>query len=191
MIGPIPLTFHWLDAAARDCYRKSLKLWQKTDNLRAIALALVCLGFCEAELPLKTRLTLMNQGLEAARKCGDPWAIAFCLQMANTAMPREDIDVAAKRAAMEESIAPARQSGDQFRLCRNLHGMGDVYHLVEDYEAAEPWHLESLAVAREIAHICRFSTVCAWASERGGTREILSRRTDKKICTIIRRELCL
>jgi hypothetical protein len=139
----------WGNPEGKDLFEESLRLWQSAGNRRGIALSQVWLGWQEGvEGP--QGWALAERSVAIARETGDPWALAWCLKVANSNLRREDKGLGARRAALEEAIALARRTGDPFLLCQTLNGMGNVHAWVGDLKAAEPWHREALRIAREI-----------------------------------------
>jgi tetratricopeptide (TPR) repeat protein len=139
----------WGNPEGKEFFEESLRLWQSTGNRRGIALSQVWLGW-KGGLEGLEGWALVEQSVTLARETGEPWALAWCLKVANSNLRREDKDLAARRVALEEAISLARQTGDPFLLCQTLNGMGNVYAWIGELEAAEPWHQEALRIAREI-----------------------------------------
>ena len=138
--------------ACQDDFAKCLQLYRRAGDKRGASLSLVWVGWFEAWLggDKDSGYAHMDESVAIARESGDPWAVAFCLRMASSAHPREDKEIAAKRASLEEAIDLARKTGDPFILCFSVHGMGDVYRLVGQHTEAEPWFLDALKLAREM-----------------------------------------
>jgi predicted ATPase/class 3 adenylate cyclase len=61
-------------------------------------------------------------------------------------------DFAAARVLLEESLATAREIGDQFSVGVALNNLGNVAINQGDYAAARPLYEESLALRRELGH---------------------------------------
>jgi predicted ATPase/DNA-binding SARP family transcriptional activator len=139
----------WGNPEGKDQFEESMRLWQSTGNRRGIALSKVWLGW-KGGIEGQEGWVLAEQSVAIARQTGDPWALAWCLKVANSNLRREDKDLASRRAALEEAIALARRTGDPFLLCQTLNGMGNVYAWTGELETAVPWHRDALRIAREI-----------------------------------------
>jgi predicted ATPase len=139
----------WGNPEGKDFFEESRRLWQSTGNRRGIALSQVWLGW-KGGVEGPEAWTLAEQSVAIARETGDPWAVAWCLKVANSNLRREDKGLAARRAALEEAITLARQTGDPFLLCQTLNGMGNVYAWIGELERSVPWHRDALQLARQI-----------------------------------------
>ena len=142
----------WGNPEGKDHFEESLRLWQSSGNRRGIALSQVWLGW-KGGVEGQDGWALAEQSVAIARDTGDPWALAWCLKVANSNLRREDKDLASRRAALEEAIALARRTGDPFLLCQTLNGMGNVHAWAGELETAVSWHRDALRLAREIDDI--------------------------------------
>ena len=133
----------WGNPEGKDYFEESLRLWQSSGNRRGIALSQVWLGW-KGGVEGQDGWALAEQSVAIARETGDPWALAWCLKVANSNLRREDKDLASRRAALEEAIALARRTGDPFLLCQTLNGMGNVHAWAGELETAVSWHRDAL-----------------------------------------------
>jgi hypothetical protein len=110
----------------------------------------VWLGWKERDIEGEEGWRIADESVAIARDTGDAWATAWCLKVAFSHLRRQDKDLAARRAALEEAIGLARTTGDPFLLCQTLNGMGNIYSWTRNVDASAPWYIESLRIAREI-----------------------------------------
>ena len=143
-------TRYFRSAEARDCFRESVPLWRLAGDRRGEALSLVQLSLREEEGGPSARYKMADRAVALARAAADPWSLSFCLKLAFSYMSREDRSKAEQVAALEEAIDLARGTGDPFLVSQTLHGMGDVHMFLHDHESAEPFYLESVALALKI-----------------------------------------
>jgi predicted ATPase len=139
----------WGNPEGKHFFRESLRLWREAGNQRGIALSQVWLGWKD-DIEGEDGWAIADESVAIARETDDPWAIAWCLKVAYSHLRRQDKDLASRRAALEEVIVLARKTGDPFLLSQALSGMGNVFSWTGELEAAEPWYLDSLRIAREI-----------------------------------------
>jgi tetratricopeptide (TPR) repeat protein len=119
--------------------------WDKVNALVHLANASLGLGeFRQAE-------GWLNEAMPLARRVGDPWQIAFCLNnMGEVARAQEDYERA--RNYYEESEALYRQAdalGDHARL---IHTLGYIALHDGDAARAEELFLESLEAFRKLGN---------------------------------------
>ena len=139
----------WGNPEGKHFFRESLGLWREAGNQRGIALSQVWLGWKD-DIEGKDGWAVADESVAIARETGDSWTIAWCLKVAYSHLRRPDKDLSYRRAALEEAVALARKTGDPFLLSQALNGMGNVFGWIGELEAAEPWYLDSLRIAREI-----------------------------------------
>lgn len=140
----------WGNPEGKPFFKESLRLWREVGNHRGIALSQVWLAWEEGDIEGSDGWVLADDSVAIARATGDPWAIAWCLKVAYAHLRRQDKDLDSRRDALEEAIDLARKAKDPFLLSQTLNGMGNVFNWVRELEAAEPWYLDSLRIAREI-----------------------------------------
>ncbi len=139
------------NTGALDSFRRSLPLWRAAGDRKGEALSLVWAGWLARDSQEESPCWgLVDQAVTTARAAGDPWTLSFCLKLAYAYLPRVDKTIQEKRAAMEECISVARQTGDPFLVCQAVHGMGDMYMFLRQDAAAEPWFLDALQRGRQI-----------------------------------------
>lgn len=140
----------WGNPEGKHFFRESLRLWREVGNQRGIALSQVWLAWKEGDIEGQDGWAIADESVAIARETDEPWAIAWCLKVAYAHLRRQDKDLASRRAALEEAIDLARKAKDPFLLSQTLNGMGNVFNWIRELEAAEPWYLDSLRIAREI-----------------------------------------
>jgi predicted ATPase/DNA-binding SARP family transcriptional activator len=138
---------------ARDAFRRGMALWRAAGDRGGEALCAAWLGWGSAGESEADRDGLLAGAERAARACGDPWVLSFCLRLAHSLAPREDERPEEKTARMRESIELAKGTGDPFLVCQALHGMGDVYTHLRDEASAEPWYQRCAQIARRIGDV--------------------------------------
>ena len=131
---------------------ESLSRFQIVGDTAGMARALVWVGLMSVDEPEAARHRLCDEGIEQARRTGDPWTVALCLKIGSTYLPREDLDPAAKVTMAEEAIALAKKAGDPYLVAETIHGMGDVLYFLGDHGSAERWFRESMERAREAGY---------------------------------------
>lgn len=139
----------WGNPAGAGLFEESLEMWREAGHQRGAALSQIWLAWTGADEG-RTSWELADESVKIARGTGDAWTISWCLKLAYSYLRRPDKDLESKRAALEEAIALARTTGDPFLLSQALHGMGSVFSWVGELEAAEPWYVEALRMAREL-----------------------------------------
>jgi tetratricopeptide (TPR) repeat protein len=107
-------------------------------------------GWCETGFSRQEQWDLLDRSIETAREAADPWALSFCIKLGYSYVPREDKDLAFKRARLEEALELAQTTGDPFLISQAVHGMGDIFYFLQLDEKAEPWFREALRMAMEI-----------------------------------------
>jgi predicted ATPase len=140
----------WGNPEGKRFFTESLRLWRKTGNRRGVALSQVWLAWKAGDVEDEEGWRIADESVATARETEDPWAIAWCLKVAYSHLRRYDKTLDCRRAALEEAITLARETGDPFLLSQTLNGMGNVFSWIQELEAAEPWYLDSLRIAREI-----------------------------------------
>ena len=140
----------WGNPEGKQFFRESLRLWREAGNQRGIALSQVWLAWKEGDIEGQDSWKIANESVAIARETDEPWAIAWCLKVAFAHLRRQDTDLAGRRAALDEAIVLARKTKDPFLLSQTLNGMGNVFNWIRELDAAEPWYLDSLRIAREI-----------------------------------------
>jgi predicted ATPase len=140
----------WGNPEGKHFFRESLRLWREVGNKRGVALSQVWLAWEEGDIEGSDGWILADDSVAIARETGDSWAIAWCLKVAYAHLRRQDKDLDSRRTALDEAIDFARKAKDPFLISQTLNGMGNVFNWVRELEAAEPWYLDSLCIAREI-----------------------------------------
>lgn len=139
----------WGNPEGKCFFEESLRLWREAGNLRGMALSQVWLGWKD-NVDGKEDWAVVDEGVENARRTGDPWAISWCLKFAYSHLKRPDLSLSHKRVALEEAISLARKTKDPFLISQGLNGMGNVFSWNGDLNAAERMYLDSMRLAREI-----------------------------------------
>ena len=140
----------WGNPEGKHFFKESLRLWREVGNKRGVALSQVWLAWKDGDIEGRDGWILADDSVAIARETGESWAIAWCLKVAYAHLRRQDKDLDARRAALGEAIDLARKAKDPFLLSQTLNGMGNVFNWIRELEAAEPWYLDSLRIAREI-----------------------------------------
>jgi predicted ATPase/DNA-binding SARP family transcriptional activator len=140
----------WGNPEGKRYFAESLELFRRAGDNRGAALSLVWLGWKEGGIEDADGRAMADQSVVLARETGDPWAMSWCLKVANSHLRRPDKDLDSRAAALEEAITLARKSGDPFLLSQALGGMGNVYAWIGELARSLPWYLDSLRISREI-----------------------------------------
>jgi predicted ATPase/DNA-binding SARP family transcriptional activator len=140
----------WGNPEGKHYFRESLSLWHETGDKQGIALSQVWLAWKDGDIEDHTGWAIADESVAIARETENPWTIAWCLKVAYSHLRRKDMDLDSRRSALEEAISLAREVNDPFLLSQTLNGMGNVFSWIGELEAAEPWYLDSLRIAREI-----------------------------------------
>ena len=140
----------WGNPEGKRYFAESLELFRRAGDTRGAALSLVWLGWKEGGIEDADGRAMADESVALARETDDPWAISWCLKVANSHLRRPDKDLDSRVAALEEAITLARKSGDPFLLSQALGGMGNVYAWIGELARSLPWYLDSLRISREI-----------------------------------------
>jgi tetratricopeptide (TPR) repeat protein len=134
-------------ALAEDC----LKRCGAVGDRRGMARALYCIAdrLIYDERERKRAVTLLDEGLDLARKVGDSWMVGRILtHRGRVAWDWGDLPRA--RAEFTEGLAHFRQAGDRWGIAYALGVLGSVARAEGAYSEAEAHLAEDLALARSI-----------------------------------------
>jgi hypothetical protein len=140
----------WGNPTGKELFEESYELWKRSDDFGGMARSLSWLTWPTGVVESVEDRIRADESVALARRSGDAWTLAWCLKVAFGHLRRPDKSLAERRAALEEAIRHARQSGDGFLTAQTLNGMGHVYGWMNDVESAEPWYTDALALAREV-----------------------------------------
>jgi predicted ATPase/DNA-binding SARP family transcriptional activator len=143
-------TGFWGNPEGKSCFAESLELFRRAGDRRGAALSLVWLGWREGGIEDDEGRAMADESVAQARLTGDPWAVSWCLKVANSHLRRPDKSLESRAAALEEAVSLARKSGDPFLLSQALSGMGNVYAWIGELSRSLPWYADSLEISRRI-----------------------------------------
>jgi predicted ATPase len=92
--------------------------------------------------------TLLEEGLQLARKLSDERGVAVCLN-AQAVLARDRNDITLSRRLFEESLALWRESGDPLAIARSLSNLASVARLQSDFARARSFYAECLSIFRK------------------------------------------
>lgn len=128
-----------------------LDLYRRMPDDWGSAASLVIVGAAEeghgGEAPAASRL---ETGVAQARDVGDPWLLAWALQLLGDVLGRIRGEHKRATALLEESLELARQTGDCWLTARALVGLVEVLTLQHDYRRAASLAEESIALYRTL-----------------------------------------
>ena len=98
----------------------------------------------------KTAFAIGERGIQLLRdSSGPPFYLGMAL-LSQGSVAIELGDYATARAALDESLAIARQAGDAFRIAHALNALGDLARSENKYPEAQGAYEQSVALLREI-----------------------------------------